>query len=65
MQEITTVGDVLREYASHTRRWIILMLHSALAVEEQVWGRMGEGNGHGGWGGMVLGGGDVSRVAGF
>lgn len=35
MQEISTVADALRPYASHTKRWIVLVLHSTLSVEEQ------------------------------
>ncbi|KAJ3282727.1 DEAH (Asp-Glu-Ala-His) box polypeptide 34 [Rhizoclosmatium sp. JEL0117] len=35
MNEITTLADELRNYASFTRRWIILKLHSSLSVTEQ------------------------------
>ncbi|KAI9351975.1 P-loop containing nucleoside triphosphate hydrolase protein [Obelidium mucronatum] len=35
MNEITTLADELRNYASFTRRWIILKLHSSLSVQEQ------------------------------
>eukprot|EP00850_Spirogloea_muscicola_P001166 SM000004S15036 [mRNA] locus=s4:961290:971083:+ [translate_table: standard] len=31
MQEITTLADAIRAYADHTRRWIVLLLHSALS----------------------------------
>lgn len=33
---MTTVADALRPYAAHTKRWVVLLLHSALSVEEQV-----------------------------
>ncbi|KAJ1351621.1 Pfam:DUF1605 [Parelaphostrongylus tenuis] len=33
--EISTVGEALKTYAELTKAWIILMLHSALSVEEQ------------------------------
>ncbi|KJH52258.1 helicase protein [Dictyocaulus viviparus] len=33
--EISTVGECLKTYAEITKAWIILMLHSALSVEEQ------------------------------
>jgi hypothetical protein len=36
MQEITTIADAIRPYAAHTKRWVVLLLHSALSVEEQV-----------------------------
>lgn len=35
INEITSLAEELKEYAQHTKRWIILMLHSTLAVEEQ------------------------------
>ncbi|KAI8619359.1 P-loop containing nucleoside triphosphate hydrolase protein [Chytriomyces sp. MP71] len=35
MNEITTLADELRNYATFTRRWIILKLHSSLSVQEQ------------------------------
>ncbi|KAJ3399434.1 DEAH (Asp-Glu-Ala-His) box polypeptide 34, partial [Chytriomyces hyalinus] len=35
MNEITMLADELRSYASFTRRWIILKLHSSLSVQEQ------------------------------
>eukprot|EP00897_Mesotaenium_endlicherianum_P006647 jgi/Mesen1/600/ME001074S10752 len=35
MQEIEQVAQLLRPYATSTRRWIILLLHSALSVEDQ------------------------------
>ncbi|KAJ3128296.1 DEAH (Asp-Glu-Ala-His) box polypeptide 34 [Physocladia obscura] len=35
MNEITALSDDLRAYASSTRRWIILKLHSSLSVQEQ------------------------------
>lgn len=36
MEDIAVVADALQEYAQRTRRWVILKLHSSLAVEEQV-----------------------------
>ncbi|KAE9417757.1 hypothetical protein Angca_008420, partial [Angiostrongylus cantonensis] len=33
--EISAVGEALKTYAELTKAWIILMLHSALSVEEQ------------------------------
>lgn len=38
MQEMTTIADAIRPYAAHTKRWVVLLLHSALSVEEQVSG---------------------------
>ncbi|TPX47708.1 hypothetical protein SeLEV6574_g02520 [Synchytrium endobioticum] len=35
MQEITTLAEELRNYAQHTKKWIVLMLHSTLSVAEQ------------------------------
>ena len=35
MTEIMTVAEVTKEYAEKTKRWIILMLHSALPLAEQ------------------------------
>ncbi len=35
MNEISLVGEELRPYAMESRRWIILELHSSLAVAEQ------------------------------
>ncbi|TPX35982.1 hypothetical protein SmJEL517_g01830 [Synchytrium microbalum] len=35
MQEMTTLSDELRNYAQHTKKWIVLMLHSTLSVSEQ------------------------------
>ena len=35
MTEIMTVAEVAKEYAEKTKRWIILMLHSALPLAEQ------------------------------
>ncbi|KAJ3140484.1 DEAH (Asp-Glu-Ala-His) box polypeptide 34 [Geranomyces variabilis] len=33
--EIAILGEELKKYASHNRRWIILALHSSLSVEDQ------------------------------
>uniref|UniRef100_A0A1I7ST19 ATP-dependent RNA helicase DHX34 n=1 Tax=Bursaphelenchus xylophilus TaxID=6326 RepID=A0A1I7ST19_BURXY len=33
--EIQMLADALKEYADYSKRWIILMLHSTLSVEEQ------------------------------
>uniref|UniRef100_A0A915K0Z1 ATP-dependent RNA helicase DHX34 n=1 Tax=Romanomermis culicivorax TaxID=13658 RepID=A0A915K0Z1_ROMCU len=33
--EMTTVAEVLKEYADHTKRWLILLLHSTLSIQEQ------------------------------
>jgi hypothetical protein len=33
--EITTVADALAAYAAQTNKWIVLLLHSGLPVEEQ------------------------------
>ncbi|KAJ3215648.1 DEAH (Asp-Glu-Ala-His) box polypeptide 34 [Dinochytrium kinnereticum] len=35
INEITNLADSLKPYAQYTKRWIILMLHSALSVKEQ------------------------------
>lgn len=35
MNEIATLAEELRIYATSTRRWIILELHSSLSVGEQ------------------------------
>ncbi|KAJ3073573.1 DEAH (Asp-Glu-Ala-His) box polypeptide 34 [Podochytrium sp. JEL0797] len=35
MNEIQTLAEELRNYASFTRRWIILKLHSSLSIQEQ------------------------------
>ncbi|KXS09241.1 hypothetical protein M427DRAFT_49751 [Gonapodya prolifera JEL478] len=35
INEITLLADELRTYAQHTKRWIILMLHSSLSVGDQ------------------------------
>lgn len=35
MNEITTVEEVVREYAQQNQRWIVLPLHSTLSVAEQ------------------------------
>ncbi|KAJ3027787.1 UNVERIFIED_CONTAM: DEAH (Asp-Glu-Ala-His) box polypeptide 34 [Siphonaria sp. JEL0065] len=35
MNEITLLADELRNYASFTKRWIILKLHSSLSIQEQ------------------------------
>ena len=35
MAEITSVVEAARLYASQTKRWIVLPLHSALSVAEQ------------------------------
>ncbi|XP_078668798.1 putative ATP-dependent RNA helicase DHX34 [Branchiostoma floridae x Branchiostoma belcheri] len=35
MSEITAVVEAARLYAQHTKRWIVLPLHSTLSIEEQ------------------------------
>lgn len=35
ISEITIVADAFKEYAEFTKRWIVLILHSTLSVEEQ------------------------------
>jgi len=35
MNEITALADALREYVAESRRWIVLKLHSSLAMDEQ------------------------------
>jgi len=35
IHEISYLAEELRPYASYTKKWIILMLHSSLSVEEQ------------------------------
>lgn len=35
MAEISTVLEAAQTYASHTQRWVVLPLHSALSVAEQ------------------------------
>uniref|UniRef100_A0A914C233 Helicase C-terminal domain-containing protein n=1 Tax=Acrobeloides nanus TaxID=290746 RepID=A0A914C233_9BILA len=35
ISEITTVAEALKEYAEFSKKWIILILHSTLSVEEQ------------------------------
>ena len=35
MKEISALVDEARLYAMHTKRWIVLPLHSALSIEEQ------------------------------
>ena len=46
---MVSVGELLRPYAAETRRWIILTLHSSLAIEEQD-KVFDAGGGRGGWG---------------
>lgn len=56
MAEISAVLEAAQTYASHTQRWVVLPLHSALSVADQdkVWraalqgGARGEGRGGGG-----------------
>lgn len=38
MDDIGTVAEALEEYAAQTKRWVVLKLHSSLAVESQVRG---------------------------
>ncbi|KAI9025180.1 P-loop containing nucleoside triphosphate hydrolase protein [Phycomyces nitens] len=35
INEISSLSEELKEYAQHTKKWIILMLHSSLAVDDQ------------------------------
>eukprot|EP00118_Oscarella_pearsei_P015188 m.135449 g.135449 ORF g.135449 m.135449 type:complete len:115 (+) comp38160_c0_seq41:1070-1414(+) len=35
MKEISALVDEARLYAMHTKRWIVLPLHSALSIQEQ------------------------------
>ncbi|KAI9315979.1 P-loop containing nucleoside triphosphate hydrolase protein [Dichotomocladium elegans] len=35
INEIEALAERLKEYAAHSRKWVILMLHSTLAVDEQ------------------------------
>ncbi|RUS16526.1 P-loop containing nucleoside triphosphate hydrolase protein, partial [Endogone sp. FLAS-F59071] len=35
INEISTLAEELKLYANHTKRWIVLMLHSSLSVEDQ------------------------------
>ncbi|KAI7886742.1 P-loop containing nucleoside triphosphate hydrolase protein [Lichtheimia hyalospora FSU 10163] len=35
INEISQLADTLKEYAEHSKQWIILMLHSTLAVDQQ------------------------------
>ncbi|KAI9484179.1 MAG: putative ATP-dependent RNA helicase DHX34-like protein [Benjaminiella poitrasii] len=35
INEITTLADELTDYALKTKKWIVLMLHSSLTIEEQ------------------------------
>ena len=35
LNEITALADALQPYAAESRRWIVLKLHSSLAIEEQ------------------------------
>ncbi|KAI9491621.1 P-loop containing nucleoside triphosphate hydrolase protein [Zychaea mexicana] len=35
INEISTLADELKQYGEHSKNWIILMLHSTLAVDEQ------------------------------
>lgn len=58
MAEISAVLEAAQPYASHTQRWVVLPLHSALSVADQdkvSWqpGRVGSGcvcEGGRGWG---------------
>ena len=35
MDEILALKESIKEYATHTKKWIVLILHSSLSVEEQ------------------------------
>ncbi|KAL0096683.1 P-loop containing nucleoside triphosphate hydrolase protein [Phycomyces blakesleeanus] len=35
INEISSLCEELKEYAQHTKKWIVLMLHSSLAVDDQ------------------------------
>jgi HrpA-like RNA helicase len=35
MDDIARLCEHTREYAKHTKRWVVLPLHSALSIEEQ------------------------------
>lgn len=35
MSDIQRIYEAAREYASETKRWIILQLHSCLSIEDQ------------------------------
>jgi ATP-dependent RNA helicase DHX34 len=35
ISEISIVADACKEYAEFTKKWIVLILHSTLSVEEQ------------------------------
>ena len=35
INEISQLAEEVKLYASYTKRWIVLMLHSSLSVEEQ------------------------------
>jgi HrpA-like RNA helicase len=35
LADITALSEALRPYAADTRRWVVLPLHSSLAVEQQ------------------------------
>ncbi len=35
MNEIATLVDEVKTYATQSQRWIVLPLHSALSIEEQ------------------------------
>lgn len=51
MAEIGTVLEAAQTYASHTQRWVVLPLHSALSVADQdkvsACSRAGQGAGEG------------------
>lgn len=35
INEITAIGEAMKEYAGFTRRWIVLPLHSTLSIKDQ------------------------------
>ena len=35
LSDIQTVYDAAKEFATESKRWIILQLHSSLSIEEQ------------------------------
>jgi hypothetical protein len=41
MDDISAVADALEEYAAQTKRWVVLKLHSSLAMEDQVGAAVG------------------------
>jgi hypothetical protein len=41
MDDICAVADALEEYAAQTKRWVVLRLHSSLAMEDQVGAAVG------------------------